>query len=100
LNHTNILTIHEIGFAAGRHFIATEFVEGQSLRDRMIRTEMNIEEASDVAAQEYFGYLRRNPNDPNDTDYIGYDFWLTKLNEFNGHYINAEMVKALISSGE
>src|SRR4030095_10785339 len=29
---------------------------------------------------QYFGYLRRNPNDPQDTDYTGYDFWLTKLN--------------------
>ena len=49
---------------------------------------------------QYFGYLRRNPNDPQDTDYTGYDFWLTKLNQFNGNYINAEMVKAFISSIE
>jgi len=51
---------------------------------------------------EYFGYLRRNPNDaPEPTlDYAGYDFWLTKLNQFNGNYINAEMVKAFLSSIE
>ena len=51
---------------------------------------------------EYFGYLRRNPNDaPEATrDYTGYDFWLTKLNQFNGNYINAEMVKAFLSSLE
>lgn len=51
---------------------------------------------------EYFGYLRRNPNDaPEATlDYTGYDFWLTKLNQFNGNYINAEMVKAFLSSIE
>src|SRR5262249_336102 len=49
---------------------------------------------------QYFGYLRRNPNDPQDTDYTGYDFWLTKLNQFNGNYINAEMVKAFLSSIE
>jgi hypothetical protein len=49
---------------------------------------------------QYFGYLRRNPNDPQDTDYTGYDFWLTKLNQFNGNFQNAEMVKAFISSGE
>src|SRR5262249_44492531 len=49
---------------------------------------------------QYFGYLRRNPNDPQDTDHTGYDFWLTKLNQFNGNYINAEMVKAFISSIE
>jgi hypothetical protein len=49
---------------------------------------------------QYFGYLRRNPDDAQDTDYTGYDFWLTKLNQFNGNYINAEMVKAFISSSE
>jgi hypothetical protein len=49
---------------------------------------------------EYFGYLRRNPNDAPDADYTGYDFWLTKLNQFNGNYINAEMVKAFLSSIE
>jgi hypothetical protein len=49
---------------------------------------------------QYFGYLRRNPNDPQDTDYTGYDFWLTKLNQFNGNFVNAEMVKAFIVSGE
>jgi Calx-beta domain/Domain of unknown function (DUF4214) len=49
---------------------------------------------------QYFGYLRRNPNDPQDADYTGYDFWLTKLNQFNGNYTNAEMVKAFLSSIE
>jgi hypothetical protein len=49
---------------------------------------------------QYFGYLRRNPNDAPDIDYTGYDFWLTKLNQFNGNYINAEMVKAFLSSIE
>jgi hypothetical protein len=49
---------------------------------------------------QFFGYLRRNPNDPQDSDYTGYDFWLTKLNQFNGNFVNAEMVKAFISSGE
>ena len=49
---------------------------------------------------QYFGYLRRNPNDLPDSDYTGYDFWLTKLNQFNGNFINAEMVKAFLSSIE
>jgi photosystem II stability/assembly factor-like uncharacterized protein len=52
-----------------------------------------------VLAQ-YFGYLRRNPNDLPDSDYTGYDFWLQKLNQFNGDYVAAEMVKAFISAGE
>jgi hypothetical protein len=49
---------------------------------------------------QFYGYLRRNPSDPQDTDYTGFDFWLTKLNEANGNYINAEMVKAFIISSE
>ncbi len=49
---------------------------------------------------QYFGYLRRNPNDPPDSDFDGYNFWLGKLNQFNGNFVNAEMVKAFIVSGE
>jgi hypothetical protein len=43
---------------------------------------------------QYFGYLRRNP------DESGFNFWLGKLNQFNGDFIKAEMVKAFISSDE
>jgi hypothetical protein len=49
---------------------------------------------------QYFGYLRRNPDDAQDTDYTGYDFWLRKLDQFGGNYTNAEMVKAFTSSSE
>jgi len=49
---------------------------------------------------QYFGYLRRNPNDAPDSDFGGYNFWLGKLNEFNGNFVNAEMVRAFIVSGE
>lgn len=38
---------------------------------------------------QYFGYLRRNPDD------AGYDFWLAKLNQY-GNYIDAEMVRSFI----
>ena len=60
----------------------------------------NAESNRAFVLMQYLGYLRRNPNDPQDTDYTGYDFWLTKLNQFNGNYQNAEMVKAFISSSE
>jgi hypothetical protein len=43
---------------------------------------------------EYFGYLRRDP------DAAGFNFWLNKLNSFNGNFVNAEMVKSFIASGE
>jgi len=49
---------------------------------------------------QFFGYLRRDPNSGPDTDYTGYDFWLTKLNQFNGNFNAAEMVKAFITSIE
>jgi hypothetical protein len=71
----------------------------------------SVAESSSVAAKlnneafvlmQYFGYLQRNPYDPPEPtlDYQGYTFWLTKLNQFNGNYIAAEMVKAFISSSE
>jgi len=51
---------------------------------------------------QYFGYLRRNPNEPPEPflDFAGYNFWLNKLNQFNGNFVEAEMVKAFIISGE
>ncbi len=49
---------------------------------------------------QYFGYLRRNPNDAPDTNFGGFDFWLGKLNQFNSDFINAEMVKAFLTSIE
>jgi hypothetical protein len=51
---------------------------------------------------QYFGYLRRKPNDAPEPglNFEGYNFWLGKLNEFNGNFVNAEMVKAFIISGE
>jgi len=61
---------------------------------------VNSESNRAFVLTEYFGYLRRDPNSGQDTDYTGYDFWLTKLNQFNGNYIQAEMVKAFNSSAE
>ncbi len=49
---------------------------------------------------QYFGYLRRDPDAAPDTDFSGYNFWLGKLNEFNGNFIQAEMVKAFLDSIE
>src|ERR1041385_331658 len=51
LNHPNILTIYELGDEAGRHFIATEYIEGQTLRKRLHTTPMEIVEVLDVAIQ-------------------------------------------------
>ncbi|HWS90299.1 MAG TPA: choice-of-anchor Q domain-containing protein [Pyrinomonadaceae bacterium] len=49
---------------------------------------------------QYFGYLRRNPDDAPNADFSGWRFWLSKLEEFDGDYRRAEMVKAFLSSIE
>lgn len=51
LNHPNILTIHEIGTEPGAHFIATEFIDGETLRHHMTLTPPGILEAIDIAMQ-------------------------------------------------
>lgn len=93
---------------AERDQLVTDLSGGAKSRAQVLRT---VAEDADLFSAEknrafvlsqYFGYLRRNPNDAPETglDYTGYDFWLTKLNQFNGNYINAEMVKAFITSTE
>jgi len=51
LNHPNILTIYEIGETNSGHFIATEFIEGRTLRRHMGAHKMSLREALDVAIQ-------------------------------------------------
>jgi hypothetical protein len=89
-----------------RDQLVTDLASGTKSRAQVLRA---IAEDPDLKSAEvnrafvlmqYFGYLRRNPNDPQDSDYTGYDFWLTKLNQFGGNYINAEMVRAFITSIE
>ena len=50
LNHPSIITIHDIGEVDGRHFIATEFVDGETLRQVMAKGRMNISESLEIAS--------------------------------------------------
>jgi serine/threonine protein kinase/Tfp pilus assembly protein PilF len=51
LNHPNILTIHEFGQAEGLHFIASEFIEGVTLRQKMAVGRLPLSAAIDIAIQ-------------------------------------------------
>src|SRR5712691_1909538 len=50
LNHPNIITIHEIDQVDSIHFIATEFIEGETLRERTGSAPMKIGEVLEVSA--------------------------------------------------
>jgi serine/threonine protein kinase/Tfp pilus assembly protein PilF len=49
LNHPNIITIYEIGHADSVHYIATEYIEGETLRETMAKRRLNAGEVLDVA---------------------------------------------------
>ena len=51
LNHPNILTIHEVGIDNGRHYIATEFIDGVTLRRKALGSDLDIPEILDIAVQ-------------------------------------------------
>jgi serine/threonine protein kinase/tetratricopeptide (TPR) repeat protein len=51
LNHPNILTVYEIGEDHSIHYIASELIEGETLRERLARGRMQLSEAVDVAIQ-------------------------------------------------
>jgi len=88
---------------AGAGNSADTAARGRALRRVAENSTLNQQELNRAfVLMQYYGYLRRNPYDPPEAtlDFQGYDFWLGKLNEFNGNYVDAEMVKAFLVSGE
>lgn len=88
---------------AGAANISDANARGRALRrvaDNGVLKQQELNRA--FVLSQYFGYLLRNPYDaPEPTlDFSGYNFWLNKLNQFGGNFVNAEMVKAFILSGE
>lgn len=51
LNHPNIVTIHEIGNSNSQHFITTEFIDGETLRQHMASKQLNLGEVLEIATQ-------------------------------------------------
>src|SRR6266480_929664 len=51
LNHPNILTVHEIGAEGNRHFIATEFIEGMTLRRLLAHGRLSLHDALEIVVQ-------------------------------------------------
>lgn len=51
LNHPNIITIHEIGETDGTHFIAAEYIQGETLHTRLTQGRLNLKTTLDVAIQ-------------------------------------------------
>ena len=63
LNHPNILTIHEIGAENGHHFIATEFIDGESLRQHLKDRRLETHEVLDIGVQAHRRWPRRTPRE-------------------------------------
>jgi uncharacterized repeat protein (TIGR01451 family) len=89
-----------------RDALVASLAAGETTRARVLRA---VAENAEFSRRElnkafvltqYFGYLRRGPSESPDSDFSGYEFWLSKLNEFDGTYVAAEMVKAFINSAE
>jgi hypothetical protein len=104
-NAGNVLTSSEramlIGLFGGAADSSNATARAQALRQVAENQSLYSAEFNRAfVLMQYIGYLRRNPNEAPDADYSGYDFWLTKLNNFHGNYIDAEMVKAFITSIE
>ena len=82
----NAIAAFGLGDTAGRTAALRKVAESNSV------TQAELNPA--FVLMQYFGYLRRDP------DTAGYNFWLAKLEQFNGNFVDAEMVKAFLVSGE
>jgi hypothetical protein len=89
-----------------RDTLVAELKGGLKTRAQVLRA---VAEDADLSRAEfnkafvlmqYLGYLRRNPDAGPDSDFGGWRFWLSKLDEFDGDFVRAEMVKAFLDSAE
>src|SRR5215212_6191730 len=112
LNHPNIITIYEIRQAADSHVIATEFVEGETLRDRLSRSALIINEALNIgiqiadalAAAHKAGIIHRDIKPENvmlrPDGYVKVlDFGLAKLSQHASPAVDAEAPTIQVRTG-
>jgi serine/threonine-protein kinase len=113
LNHPNILTIHEIGQFDSRHFIATEFIDGETLRHRLNKERMELgmvlhvatEIASALAAAHAAGIIHRDIKPENvmirrDRIVKVLDFGLAKLTESARSEVDTQLPTKLLVNTE
>jgi hypothetical protein len=98
--YVDSLISHAAGFNGDRDALVNGLNGGSLTRATALRQVVenggfvNAKRNQAFVMMQYFGYLRRDP------DADGFAFWLNKLNQFNGNFEQAEMVKAFIVSGE
>jgi serine/threonine protein kinase/tetratricopeptide (TPR) repeat protein len=111
LNHPNIIVIHEIGEQDGTHFIATEYIEGETLRTRLAHQPLKMEEILDIAIQianaltvtHQAGIVHRDIKPENimlrPDGYVKVlDFGLAKLTERRDSAIKEDSIKKLVET--
>jgi serine/threonine protein kinase len=113
LNHPNILTIHEVGESDQVRFIATEFIEGQTLRRLITDADLSLDEVLEIAIQVCLaltaahaaGIVHRDIKPENimrrpDGIVKILDFGIAKLVEQAGEHSNEGFLNAQTETGE
>jgi ATP-dependent DNA helicase UvrD/PcrA len=105
LNHPHILTIYEVGEDEGRPYIAMEYVEGQTLRDKIKNNGLQLKETLDIAIQIAAGLARAHDSGIIHRDLKPENLMLSrdgyaKILDFGLAKLVAERERALVADSE